>query len=48
MFRIPLVVNASTFGFATSVVVVATVLSALVVRRKLDHLDLVAVLKSKE
>jgi putative ABC transport system permease protein len=48
MFRIPLVVNAPTFGFASSVVVIATVLSGLVVRRKLDHLDLVAVLKSKE
>jgi putative ABC transport system permease protein len=48
MFRVPLVINLSTFGFAASVVVVATILSALVVRRNLDHLDLVAVLKSKE
>jgi putative ABC transport system permease protein len=48
MFRIPLVINNSTYGFAASVVVVATLFSALVVRRNLDHLDLVAVLKSKE
>jgi putative ABC transport system permease protein len=48
MYRIPLVINLSTYGFATAVILVATVLSALVVRGKLDHLDLVAVLKSKE
>ena len=30
------------------VILVATFLSGLVVRRRLDHLDLVAVLKSKE
>jgi putative ABC transport system permease protein len=48
MYRIPLVVNHSTFGFAVVVVLTATLLSALVVRRRLDHLDLVEVLKSKE
>jgi putative ABC transport system permease protein len=48
LFRIPLVVLPSTFAFAATVILVATVLSGLVVRRKLDHLDLVAVLKSRE
>jgi putative ABC transport system permease protein len=48
LFRIPLVVHSSTFAFATTVVLVASVLSGLLVRRKLDHLDLVAVLKSRE
>jgi putative ABC transport system permease protein len=48
MFRVPLVVGRTTYAFAVTVVLVATVLSALVVRRQLDHLDLVAVLKSKE
>lgn len=48
MFRLPLVVGPSTYAFAALVVLVATVLSALTVRRQLDHLDLVAVLKSKE
>jgi putative ABC transport system permease protein len=48
MYRIPLVINRSTFGFAVVVVLAATLLSALVVRRRLDHLDLVSVLKSKE
>jgi putative ABC transport system permease protein len=48
MYRIPLVIHHSTFGFAVVVVLAATLLSALVVRRRLDHLDLVEVLKSKE
>jgi putative ABC transport system permease protein len=48
LYRIPLVVDLSTFAFAATVVLVATVVSGLLVRRQLDHLDLVAVLKSKE
>lgn len=46
--RFPLVVYADTFAYAVSVVLVAALISALVVRRRLDHLDLVAVLKSRE
>ena len=49
LFRIPLVVDPSTYGFGGAwSTLVAAVVSGLVVRRKLDHLDLVAVLKSKE
>jgi putative ABC transport system permease protein len=48
LFRIPLVVHPSTFAFAASIVLAGALLSGLLVRRKLDHLDLVAVLKSKE
>jgi putative ABC transport system permease protein len=48
MFRIPLVVSQRTFAFASTVVIIASLLSGLVVRRRLDHLDLVSVLKSKE
>jgi putative ABC transport system permease protein len=48
LYRIPLVILPATYGFAVAVVLVATVVSALIVRRKLDHLDLVAVLKTKE
>jgi putative ABC transport system permease protein len=48
LYRIPLVVKASTFGFGTVIILVATLMSGLLVRRQLDHLDLVAVLKSKE
>lgn len=46
--RFPLVVRPDTYGFAVSVVLVAALLSGLVVRRRLDHLDLVAVLKSRD
>lgn len=48
LYRIPLIVAPSTYAMAGGVVVVAAVLSGLLVRRSLDHLDLVAVLKSKE
>jgi len=48
MFRIPLVIEHSTYGLAATVTLVASIGSGLVVRRRLDHLDLVAVLKSKE
>ena len=48
LYRIPLVVERATFGLAATTVIVATIASGLMVRRKLDHLDLVAVLKSKE
>ncbi len=48
LFRIPLVIARSTYGFAASVTAGAALASGLVVRRMLDHLDLVAVLKSKE
>ena len=44
--RFPLVVSAATFAFAVTTVIVAAVLSSLVVRRHLDRLDLLAVLKA--
>lgn len=47
-FRFPFVIEQSTYGLAVSVVLAASVGSALLVRRKLDQLDLIAVLKSKE
>jgi putative ABC transport system permease protein len=48
IYRIPLVIDRSTYAFAAVTVVVAAFVSGLVVRQRLDHLDLVAVLKSKE
>lgn len=48
LFRIPLVVSDWTYAFAATVTLVAALVSALVVRRRLDRLDLVAVLKCKE
>ena len=46
--QFPLVISSSTFAFAVTVTLVATLVSAFVVRRRLDHLDLVSVLKSRE
>jgi putative ABC transport system permease protein len=46
--QFPMVVSSATFAFAATVTLVGTIFSALVVRRRLDHLDLVAVLKSRE
>ena len=48
LYRIPLKVNRSTFVYAAIVVVIAAFVSGLVVRRRVDQLDLVAVLKTKE
>jgi putative ABC transport system permease protein len=48
MFRIPLVIEPATYAFAVTVIVVAALLSGLVVRRRLDELDLIAVLKSRD
>ena len=48
VFRFPLVIERSTYGLAASVILAASVASALYVRRHLDHLDLIAVLKSRE
>ena len=48
LFRMPLVVLPRTYVFALLVFTAATIGSALVVRRRLDHLDLVEVLKARE
>jgi putative ABC transport system permease protein len=48
LFRIPLVIEPATYSFAAIVVLVSGLISGLIVRRRLDHLDLVAVLKTKE
>lgn len=46
--QFPMVVSPATFAFAVTITLLGTAVSALVVRRRLDHLDLVAVLKSRE
>jgi putative ABC transport system permease protein len=48
LFRIPLVVSARTFGFAAATTFAAAVISGLAVRRRIDRLDLIAVLKTRE
>ncbi len=48
LFRVPAVVEQATYSLAAAVVVVSACLSGLIVRHRLDHLDLVAVLKARE
>ncbi|MBN1207155.1 MAG: FtsX-like permease family protein [Myxococcaceae bacterium] len=48
LFRLPPIIEPSTYAFAVLVVLAAGVVSALLVRRRLDHLDLIGVLKTRE
>ena len=48
LYRIPLVLNSATFSFAALIIVIAALLSGMLVARRIDRLDLVAVLKSRE
>jgi putative ABC transport system permease protein len=47
-FKIPFVIEPPTYAYATLVVLIAGVVSALIVRRRVDRLDLVGVLKTRE
>ncbi len=48
LFRVPLIIAPSTYGLSIVIALAATILSALVVRHRVDHLDLVKVLKTRE
>lgn len=48
LMRVRLVVENSTYVLASAIVIAAAVLSALIVRRRVDRLDLVAVLKTRD
>jgi putative ABC transport system permease protein len=48
LYRVPLVLEDSTFGMAVAIAAVSVAISAAIVRRRLDHLDLIAVLKTRE
>ncbi|MEX0655180.1 MAG: FtsX-like permease family protein [Phycisphaeraceae bacterium] len=48
LYRMPLVIEPFTYGFATLVVLLASCLSGAIVRRRLDRLDLIGVLKARE
>ena len=41
-------IESATFGFSALIGVAATIFSAALVRRRVDRLDLVAVLKTRE
>jgi putative ABC transport system permease protein len=48
LYRVPLVILASTYGWAIVIGLAATAVSAFLVRRRVDRLDLIAVLKTRE
>ncbi len=48
LYRIPLMLGMNVYAFAALIVVVSFVISAIMIWRNLAHLDLVAVLKTKD
>ncbi|HEY6012176.1 MAG TPA: FtsX-like permease family protein, partial [Nitrospirota bacterium] len=48
LFRVPVVLEPGTYALGATVVLVSATVSGLIVRHRLDHLDLVGVLKTKE
>jgi putative ABC transport system permease protein len=48
LFRIPVLIEGTSYLFGVAVVAVAGVLSALAIRGRIAHMDLVEVLKARE
>ncbi|TCN21284.1 putative ABC transport system permease protein [Sinorhizobium americanum] len=48
LYRVPLVLRDATYGKAGLIALAATLVCAAIVRRRLDRLDLIAVLKTRE
>lgn len=48
IYRMPLIVGPEVFAYSSLVVCAAALVSGLVVRRRIDRLDLIAVLKTRE
>ena len=48
LYRLPLVINNSTYAFTFVVVLLAALGSGLIIRRQINRLDLIAVLKTRE
>jgi putative ABC transport system permease protein len=48
LYRVPLVLGVNVYAFAALVIVVSSLVSAVMIWRNLAHLDMVAVLKTKE
>jgi putative ABC transport system permease protein len=48
LYRVPLVILPETYGWAVVIGLAATAVSAFLVRRRVDRLDLIAVLKTRE
>ena len=48
LFRIPVVIHSETYELSAALVFVAAAISAWLVRRRLDGIDLISVLKTRE
>ena len=48
LFRIPVVIRPATYGYAVLLTLAAAAVSAALVRRRIDRLDLIRVLKTRE
>ena len=48
LYRVPLVLEVDTFAFASSVVLASAIISAILLWRQLNRLDLIGVLKTRE
>ncbi len=48
LYRVPLVVGREVYAYASLIVIAAALASGLVVRRRIDRLDMIAVLKTRE
>ncbi|MHB8829908.1 MAG: ABC transporter permease [Syntrophales bacterium] len=48
LFRVPLIIETNTYALSAAVVLISASFSGLIVRRRLDTLDLVEVLKTRE
>lgn len=48
LYRVPPIIEHSTFGYAVAFALGVAIVSAALVRRRLDRLDLIAVLKTRE
>ena len=47
-FRFPYIITARSYGMCAATLLVIAAVSALIVRQRIDHLDIVAVLKTRE
>lgn len=48
LYRVPLIINASVYAWSSIIVLAAAIVSGLLVRRRIDRLDMIEVLKTRE
>jgi putative ABC transport system permease protein len=48
LYRLPMHITGTTYALAALIVIISATLSALFIRRKINRLDLIAVLKTRE